>query len=344
MLLYFAGDRPWKQEKRLNKFWDYRLWSYYFITQKEMDDKKKKVELFLDSGAFSAWSQKSSINIKEYIAFIKENEHLIDVYANLDVIGNSKASWRNQRIMEKAGLKPMPVYHLEDPIEDLHKCVEEYEYFGLGGMARGVRAYTRREYLDKCFNIICDTPDRMPKCKVHGFGMTSLTLMLLYPWYSVDSTTWVITGRVGSIFVPKRSGGKWIYDETSLKLDVSNKNPTKNKRTSKAGVPSTHIDQLKPEQKKVFVDYLNEKGYGLGKSEFKMVNQQHKLAENEKWFENKPKDKHEKRELEIIIEPGLSNDYKLRDELNIIYFLDLEKSIQPWPWPFISKKQKGLGI
>jgi len=45
--------------------------------------------------------------------------------------------------------------------------------------------------------------------------------------------------------------------------------------------------------------------------------------------------------VEVIIEKGLCNDYMQRDELNIIYFLDLEKSFPKWPWPY-KKKQKGL--
>ena len=35
---------------------------------------KNKVSLFLDSGAFSAWSKNTTIDIEDYISFIKENE------------------------------------------------------------------------------------------------------------------------------------------------------------------------------------------------------------------------------------------------------------------------------
>lgn len=55
-----------------------------------------KIELFLDSGAYSAWSQKTKINLKKYIKFIKENEDVIDVYSNLDVIGSPEGTWKNQ--------------------------------------------------------------------------------------------------------------------------------------------------------------------------------------------------------------------------------------------------------
>ena len=61
------------------------------------------------------------------------------------------------------------------------------------------------------------------------------------------------------------------------------------------------------------------------------------MEANEKWAEKKSKNKADERQVEIIIEEGVSNKYQLRDEVNIIYFLDLEKSIQKWPWSF--KKQ-----
>ena len=37
---------------------------------------KKPIDLFLDSGAFSAFTQDVEINLKDYIAFIKENQDL----------------------------------------------------------------------------------------------------------------------------------------------------------------------------------------------------------------------------------------------------------------------------
>ena len=60
-----------------------------------------------------------------------------------------------------------------------------------------------------------------------------------------------------------------------------------------------------------------------------------------KWFEKKPVDKSAKREVEIILEEGISNRYQLRDEMNIIYFMDLEKSMPKYPWSF-QKGQNGL--
>jgi hypothetical protein len=289
-----------------------------------------KVELFLDSGAFSAWSQKKEIDIQEYIAFIKKHQKVIDVYANLDVIGDAKGTYRNQRIMEKAGVKPLPVFHYGEDEKWLKKYLsKDYDYISLGGMVP-ISTKPLSQWLDHIFSNYLTDSNGMPICKVHGFGLTSLKLLLRYPWYSVDSTSWVVTGRMGSIYIPKRKNGEYIYDIDPWKVVVSNRSPS----TKDAG---EHINTLSPKQKRIMLDYLDEKGYKLGKSKFKRVPQSHELSENERWVEKKPKDKSQMRELEIIKEEGVSNKYQLRDELNILYFLDLESHLPKWPSQFNHK-------
>jgi hypothetical protein len=298
--------------------------------------KERKVELFLDSGAFSAWSQGKQINIQEYIAFIKAHLDSITVYANLDVIGDAEATWKNQMIMEKAGLKPLPVYHYGENIKWLQRILTKgYDYISLGGMVP-ISTGDLIHWLDDLFtHYICDEKG-MPKVKVHGFGLTSLRLMLRYPFYSVDSTSWVVTGRMGSIYIPKFRDNKWIYSEDSWKIAVSNRSPS----NSEAG---KHITTMSPMEKKILLNYITEKGYKLGTSDYKKVSQDYKLEDNERWAEKKPADKNAKREIEIILEEGVSNKYQLRDELNIIFFLDLEKSMPVWPWAFKTEEvQKGF--
>lgn len=288
-----------------------------------MKTSNNKVDLFLDSGAFSAMTQGVSINLEDYIQFIKENEHVIDVYANLDVIGDAAATWKNQRIMEKTGLHPLPCFHYGDDIKWLEKYLQ-YDYLALGGM---VKTPNLIPWLDNLWQKYLTDENGMPKIKVHGFGLTSLKLMLRYPWYSVDSTSWVVTGRMGSIYIPKFKDGQWLYTEDSWKIAVSNKSPD----LKNAG---QHIETMKQAEKKILLNYLEEKGYKLGKSEYKQESQEYELKEGEKWVDKKPKNKNEKRLVEVIIQEGVSNQYKLRDELNIIYFQDLEKNMKKWPWAF----------
>ena len=288
---------------------------------------KNKVDLFLDSGAFSAWSQGQEIDIYKYIDFIKENESVITLYSNLDVIGSSEGTWKNQMIMENAGIKPVPVFHYGENIKWLKRILARgYDYISLGGMVP-ISTKELIPWLDMLWSNYLTDEKGFPIVKVHGFGLTSLVLMLRYPWYSVDSTSWVVTGRMGSIYIPRYKSGKWIYDENSWKIAVSNKSPNK----KEAG---QHYDTMSPINQRLIIDYLNDKGYKLGKSSFRKESQDYVLKDDEKWSEKKPILKTDLREVETIIEEGVSNKYQLRDEVNIIYFLDLEKSIQKWPWAF----------
>ena len=86
----------------------------------------------LDSGAFSVWNMGKTIDIYKYIEFIKEND--IEIYFNLDVIGDVEGTKKNQKIMEDNGLNPIPVFHYGEPFEYLDWLVEQgYTYIGIGG-------------------------------------------------------------------------------------------------------------------------------------------------------------------------------------------------------------------
>lgn len=306
---------------------------------------KNKVDLFLDSGAFSAWTQGVEIDIYEYCNFIKEYIDIINVYANLDVIGiggkqpnrlTAEMTYKNQKIMEGEGLEPMPVFHFGEPLDYLEYYTDNYSYLALG--VAGNSGIKLIPWLNECFSSYICNDKGFPKIKVHGFAVTSLKVMLRYPWYSVDSTSWVVTGRMGSIYVPRLRNKEWIYDENSWKIAVSSRSPN----AKEAG---KHFQTLSPKQKQLVLDYIHSKGYQLGKSVFKTVPAEYELKENERWADKKPKDKTAKRQVEVIEEPGLCNKYQLRDEMNIIYFQDLEQSMPEWPWPFKKKnKIQGFGL
>jgi hypothetical protein len=150
--------------------------------------------LFADSGGFSAFTQGAAVDVHEYIAWIKRWHHLFDTYANLDVIGDSRGTARNQAIMEDAGLSPLPVFHTGESWDVLHRMVERYPYVALGGMV----PYTRRadvllRWAIRCFKIADQ------KTVFHGFGLTSWRVLRSLPWYSFDSTTWKISASVGEV-------------------------------------------------------------------------------------------------------------------------------------------------
>lgn len=296
---------------------------------------KQKIDLFLDSGAFSAKTQGIEINLDEYITFVKEHLVYLSVYANLDVIGDAEATLQNQKRMESAGLKPLPCFHYGEPIRYLQHYIDNYEYIALGGMVSGTSA-SLMPWLDDLFATYICGSNGLPKVKVHGFGLTSLRLMKRYPWYSVDSTSWVVTGRMGSVYVPRFRSGGWDYTQDPWKVAVSTRSPSK----KEAG---QHIDTFSAREQEAINQYFAHRGYQLGCSEFRLESVGYELQDGERW--NGRGLVGGSREVEKIVEPGLCNDYMLRDELNIIYFLDLEKSLPSWPWAFrLSQSAKGFGI
>ena len=159
---------------------------------------------FLDSGAYSAWSRGTQIDLDEYIAFIKANIEVIEVYACLDCIPGvpgknasnqerneaAELTWKNYLYMKSEGLDPLPVYHYGEDAEFLERMLAYgCPYIGIGGLV-GIPSDKRRLWLDRVFTRITDDKG-MPIVKTHGFGMTSVPLIFRYPWYSVDSTTWI---------------------------------------------------------------------------------------------------------------------------------------------------------
>lgn len=195
-LVAFTTDAP-----LYSQLHDHALGSYFGENQCLETALKYYPHIFLDSGAFSAKTRGVKIDIKEYAGFLHRYGSRLDVYANLDSIGNPEETLQNQKILEKEGLKPLPVYHSGEDVKYLKYYIENYEYIALGGMV-GTKDTNR--WLETVFN-------KYPDKKFHGFGMTDFGLILKYPFYSVDSTTWFCAQKFGVILFPDNTSNH--YDE-----------------------------------------------------------------------------------------------------------------------------------
>ena len=331
-----------------------RLFSYFGISVKDtqygeserfkdflllMGGKKmvgKLIKLFLDSGAYSAWSKGVPIDIQEYIQFIKLHLRFIAAYSVLDVMGDPEKTWANQRIMEKAGLHPVPCFHYNDDEKYVKLYTSgKYPYISFGGMVPE-HGNSLVMWLDRMFRDYVCGPDGMPKCKVHGFGMTTHDLLWRYPWYSVDSASWVFAGRNGVILVPRKINGEYNYQERAWTVTVSDKSGEAKKTEGK------HFNSFSKTEQKQIVDYLAHKGEALGESTFFTPSgPDYVLKADELWANAKTKEMVEK----IVVE-GVTNSYRIRDALNVAYYVDLMNAynlIKPWPWAF-TMAPKGFGM
>jgi len=222
---------------------EYLLESYHYIDgnpRTERALREGKQTIFLDSGAFSAFTQGASINIERYAAYIKRNADFVHMAANLDVIGGSEQqTYDNQKRLEDMGVEVVPVHHARDRDEWLVRYIQEgYEYIALGGMVPESTPYLL-EWLDHVWGKYLTDDAGRPVVKVHGFGLTSNRLMTRYPWTSVDSTSWVLTSRFGQIYLD-------LDDDTIIKVDFSDRS------SKKREIDSWHwLSLTKHEQEKI---------------------------------------------------------------------------------------------
>ena len=280
---------------------------------------------FLDSGAFTQWSlalkwhQENERSdrwgyydtpefyqyMDNYAAFIKKYKIAIDLYANVDVIPNPELTWRNQKYLEKKhGLKPVPVVHYPTNTKWLKKYMKAgYEIIGLGGLVGSTIKKSCRDWIDECFDIVCDTPDRLPKIKIHGFGVTAYKFLLRYPWWSVDSAAWDKIASYGGICVPHKRKGKFVFNTAPYLMKISMESPGRRTRKHFLTMPQKERDIIK--EWLSFIDIpignLDEKGE--------------------------------------VKEQGAVTFHVYRRIANLIFYDMMVKSLPEYPWSFRKKKR-----
>lgn len=200
MKIYSAGISKVLIDNTLTVYEEEKnLLSYFY--NKQQIEKDNFSDLFVDSGAFTAFTKKININLNDYCSFIKKNNNKIAIYANLDVIGDAKKTLVNQQKMEEQGLTPLPCFHANEPFKYLEFYAEKYDYFAIGGVAQLKNKDKLIVFLDKIFKII----SKYGLKKIHGFGLTDFSLLLKYPFYSVDSTSWLGGGKFGMLYCVDKS-------------------------------------------------------------------------------------------------------------------------------------------
>jgi hypothetical protein len=208
-------------------------------------------QIFLDSGAYSAFTKGVRISPRQYARFIRENRDIVEIASNLDMIGkgSEQNSYENlktlQLLLHHDGLSDLikPVHHVRDADYWLERYLGEgHDFICLGGMVSENTKVLRR-WLDYVWSKFLINPDGTPKIKVHGFGLTTRELMFRYPWASVDSTTWISVSRLaGGVMMDFRFDDATIGDFT---ISFSERSP------KRFDPNSWHYRSLRPADKKL---------------------------------------------------------------------------------------------
>lgn len=278
--------------------------------------------LILDSGAFSAWTKKTNISVKDYTDFCIKHLDNVEYIVNLDVIPGEfgkfdmtdkeidKAAltgWKNYLYMIKR-LPPekiIPVFHQGEKFKWLQRMIDHCNYLGLSP-ANDRSTEEKIDWLDQCMRYVCDDKG-MPIVKFHAFGVTSVRILRWFPWYSADSASWVIFSRYGTILVPQHDPmNKRLYDKAPMTIQVTKRAASIKERGYK------HYDNMPEEAQVIIRKYIFDMGFKIGNSKIKD-------------------------DKEVIIREGVSNNHRMRDLLNLCFFLGVQKQMPEWPWKYTFK-------
>lgn len=198
------------------------LTSYHYIMKRKsgfVEDIMPRIKanggMFMtDSGAFTFFAKPTpemytekywEPYIEEYVQFLRENAHQIYCAANMDIdifVGQEVVDKWNKKYFEPLSDIVQIVYIVhgnkfrirhDDPmgVKRFKEYASKYEYLGLGSSMFKLNSRSDNRYysLARQFNV-----------RVHGFGWTSIPSLKEFPFFSVDSTTWLGGVRYGTTY------------------------------------------------------------------------------------------------------------------------------------------------
>ena len=222
--LYFAGAKNKIADEYLMKKDANRLQSQLIdranITE-WYDKKSDKSKLFIDSGAYTAYTKGIKIDVDDYIGYLNNLSDRVTIFAQLDTIPGEfrqektkedrlnapKLSWENYLYMRERLKEPkklIPIFHQGEDYKWLKNMLEwkdeNGEHIPYIGISPAIDVPGIEDFLNTSFRIIAESSN--PDVKTHAFGMTQLKMLELYPYTSADSTSWKMSAAMGSIYTP----------------------------------------------------------------------------------------------------------------------------------------------
>lgn len=248
--IYFAGSAKltvdrWLQEQKLPRLMsqlnDRNIIKRWVAYKK---DENPDAFIFIDSGAYSAYTKGATIDVDAYTDWLNEVGEYFTVFAQVDFIpGKSnqetdpdiylkapRLSWENYLYMRsklKPELKPKlcPVFHEGEYWEWLTNMLnwvdpetgEHIPYICLSPHTETTSA-ARLKFCRTAYSVIKASSN--PDVKTHCLGLTALHLLKYIPATSVDSTTWLQTAIHGQLLIQRGDRlAPVVVSERTLHLD-----------------------------------------------------------------------------------------------------------------------------
>lgn len=184
------------------------LMSYHYIRQRDITKKyqDKGISLFVDSGAYTYMGNSKyqeytpeqwEKQIQSYLNWAKNHKDMIFAMASLDLdllVGAEQVMEWNRKYFEpfmvETGIPVCFVYHQERAVISWEQHCQRYPYVGISFATGDFDLNTGIELLRIA---------EKHKSLVHGMAMTHTSLLTKLPFYTVDSTTWLVGLQYGEV-------------------------------------------------------------------------------------------------------------------------------------------------
>ena len=200
--------RCWESEETRRFLFSFANFRALFEENRHLYEDPRN-EIIVDSGAFTAWTLGRRIDLAEYVRFcfrVLENSSARVTFINLDVIPgrfrrpptaqereeSAAVGWRNFETMRAVGLPVIHVFHQHEGFDWLRRIVDAGGVVGISP-ANDVSVPERELWLRKVYHSIG------VGVRTHAFGVTTVSLMERFPFYSVDSTSWLAPSLYWSV-------------------------------------------------------------------------------------------------------------------------------------------------
>lgn len=188
------------------------LISFHYVQNKHLSMEKqyggKGVKFFVDSGAHTYQNDPKYADLdieywenhlQKYLKWVEKNKDYIFAIANFDfenVVGAEKVKEWNEKYFEpfmlRTGIPVCFVWH-QNSYDDWDFYCKRYPYVGFSSVNTEGVAIELKEYMMRL--KVAENNNSL----VHGFGMTRTSMLTQLPFYTADSTTWLVGLQYGEI-------------------------------------------------------------------------------------------------------------------------------------------------
>ena len=190
------------------------LMSYHYLQKKPKNFLKERIDefpdlrIFIDSGAHTFLTNMDKYEdkpmsfwdnyLKGYTDFITENKDYIFACADLDIdfiVGEQTVDkWRDEifePLRENTGVDVCYIWHSNRGEQGWEEMAKKYSYIGLS-MENDKEATVQR--LMKRIKVA-----EKYNTRVHGMALTKTEILVRVPFFSADSTTWLVGQQYGEL-------------------------------------------------------------------------------------------------------------------------------------------------